>query len=411
MGEIVFIMTDHHDVSSVLVACIEWLKIEATRIKYLYENVPGRSRLIKWMVMSDPGYDTQHVNTLCDQAITAVKCDDIGLAQHALLTLKQELNKPLKSHGEYGGKEYSQYLDRLIGIIRSRYSSTVLRNKLISLWFDMVHGWRKKSSKGVPSVPDLSKFMVIEWVFTIGLFIAGVIVPTLKSNSGGFYLVIPAVYFLLILVANAAGGLIKNASYRFFIYFWVVNGLGFIPVSMLQDHISRWILWSWSGGVIVGVLIGNHLAYTRSRRMATKHGPFGCLWARHQEKNKYEFLMIKTDGTLAWHYQTTGWFKHINPVLGVDLTMDYRFKLRQLGFESRPCGGWFPCYPALIATRMVGLRRRNPVDWNEAHHNTPGLTKELIDQFFAQTPTPLGPPKEYQDSPITELPNRKTIPW
>lgn len=224
----------------------------------------------------------------------------------------------------------------------------------------MVHSWREKLSIGVPAIPDLSKFMLIEAIATIFLLVIGLVVPTVQVS--GLYKLLPFLLMASMCIPADLCGRLRNNNYRILLYF-VFGGIGLAPARLCQDFVSRWTLWSWGGGLIIGLLISNHYAYMRFRKMANKYGPFACLWFRHVKKNIYEFLLVKTDGTLAWHYQAQDWYRHIDPLLGSTQAIELRADVRNKGWESKPLGGWFQCYPALVATRMVGMRRRNPVDW------------------------------------------------
>ncbi|RRC94392.1 hypothetical protein, partial [Schaalia canis] len=61
------------------------------------------------------------------------------------------------------------------------------------LWFDLTHSWRGKGSKGVPTIPDMSQFMIAETIATIFFIIVGIILPMTKT-TGIYTLLVPAVY-------------------------------------------------------------------------------------------------------------------------------------------------------------------------------------------------------------------------
>ncbi|MDY5153717.1 hypothetical protein R6G71_06635, partial [Actinobaculum suis] len=69
------------------------------------------------------------------------------------------------------------------------------------------------------------------------------------------------------------------------------------------------------------------------------------------------------------------------------------------------------CYPALVAPRMVGLRRRNPVTLGEAFLNTPGLNLQLRKEFFKRVPSPIAPPAYYLAQQPQKIGRFQRIPW
>lgn len=397
-------------VESLIIACIDWFKVEPVRMKYCWETIPGKSVLTKRILARDMGYETDYSTEQCDNAIAAIKEGDLTACKDAISKVRMNLRSSMLAVKTYGGDEYTKYLDRFIRILHTDLTTDLAKEKLRALWFDLTHYWRRKQAKGVPTIPDLSQFMLIESIATLVVVLLGIVLPMIRPQTTGIYMAAPIALFAVMCVSNVAAALTKTNAMRQLLY-WVSVGIGLIPVVHLQHEMSRWILWSWGGGVIVGVLIGNDLALRRSRRMANKYGPFACLWARHVKKNTYEFLMVRTDGTVAWRYLANRWYKHMDPLLGANLAICYLGALKKFGYETHPLGGWFPCYPALVATRMIGMRRRNPDRWPEARHSTADLSDELMQEFFARTPSAATPPSDVLKFPAVTLPKRKAIPW
>ena len=122
----------------------------------------------------------------------------------------------------------------------------------------MVHSWREKLSIGVPAIPDLSKFMLIEAIATIFSLVIGLVVPTVQVS--GLYKLLPFLLMASMCIPAELCGRLRNNNYRILLYF-VFGGIGLAPARLCQDFVSRWTLWSWGGGLIIGLLISNHYAY------------------------------------------------------------------------------------------------------------------------------------------------------
>lgn len=404
-------MTEPHaDISSLLIACIDWFRFEPTRIKYCREVLPGVSALTRRIFHRTVAFDFNAAHEYCDRASEAVKARDLEACQKAMVELRSELSKPMRDVEVYGGKDYSLFLTRFIRMLGSDFRFEAAQENVIRLWFDMTHSWRKKAAKGVPTIPDFSQFMLVETIATAVLIWLGIILPMIRPQTEGLYRLAPPILFIAFAIPTALSGLTRNFDLRQ-VFYWLFVGIGIIPVRILKPLMSDWILWSWGGGIIFGVLIGNHLALKRSRRWATKNGPFACLWARHIHNRNFELLLVRADGTPVWRYRVFGWMKHVCPVLGANLTICLRGITKRMGYESQPGEGWFPCYPALVATRMVGMRRRNPVGWREARISSPGLTDEVIDEFFSHTPSIIQPPPQALALSAVTLPWYRGVPW
>ncbi|WP_165867173.1 hypothetical protein, partial [Schaalia canis] len=123
--------------------------------------------------------------------------------------------------------------------------------------------------------------------------------------------------------------------------------------------------------------IATHYVYKRSRRLATKYGPLACLWVRKHHKGPYELFLLDSNNTVIWHRLTRHFDWHIEPVIGADQSTELAGNAR-LNTQNASDGGWLQCYPALVSTRMVGLRRQNPATLTEALTTTPDLTPTML---------------------------------
>ena len=162
------------------------------------------------------------------------------------------------------------------------------------------------------------------------------------------------------------------------------------------------LVWSVNCGGIIGMLICNQIRYKRSRFEASKYGQFSSLWVRKLAPRRFEFVMVDDKRQIVWrrHARSISWL--LDPVLGASLSIDMNNRIinfpliqpdpadprrpRWKPEGGQPCGEdldlrWVMVYPDLAATRMEGLRRRNPVNWQEAFVWTPGLMDTMADRF------------------------------
>lgn len=276
------------------------------------------------------------------------------------------------------------------------------------LWFDLTHSWRGKGSKGVPTIPDMSQFMVIETIATIFFIIIGIILP-ITQTTGIYTPLVPAV-FLTTLLATTATALLRQVLANALAYVIVLLAILYFIVQPLTLISHRWFLLSFTGGGGIGFLLILHYVYRRSRRLATKYGPLACLWVRKHHKGPYELFLLDSNNTVIWHRLTRHFFWHVEPVIGADQAIDLRgdANISSLHVDK---GDWFQCYPALISTRMVGLRRQNPATLTEALTTTPDLTPTMLTTYLQHTPSPLSPPHYDQlpNNPHWTVPH--TTPW
>ncbi|SDU78085.1 hypothetical protein SAMN04489737_0315 [Arcanobacterium phocae] len=365
------------------IVCVERVMVECARLQYrAVHPVLGQW----WFARLGAGrlnFDEVKVQGLFDEVLDALRAGDRFRARKNLRYVRIFL-----SDAVFSEVDPRSYVDMLIYALE--LDDEVLRRRCLSaLWFEMVHDWRGKRDMGVPSAPDLSKFMLVEWVLTLVLSVIGVVVPTCQAES--WFKVVPAVTFALLCLYYATLVRLPNVVWNV-VMFWVGFGVT-LPIALaLRDYVSPWIIWSWSGGALVGFLIGNHRGYQFVQRTVAKYGPFACLWARVIGRNRYEIVMVGIDGRVFWHHVISGWYRHIYPLLGANLSASFRSAVLHRGAVGAPFGGWYQCYPALVSTRMVGLRRWNPTDWDDARKKTAGLTSELIDQFFSNPASVLAPP-------------------
>ncbi|MFD0705567.1 hypothetical protein ACFQY8_07410 [Alloscardovia venturai] len=391
-----------------LLECLAWLETDLKRILYFTEYAPAGMFFTRILLTEHIDIDSKYVDSLFGQAHDALCKRDFEEAYSALVELNKILEENLLK--DVYSKSYITYLQAFIACVGREYRHEDGHVQLEALWFDMAHSWRNESAKGVPSIPDISQFMLIETITTIVLLILGGIIPVIQSPR--IFKLIPIVMLLTMTGLVTACDIFRNTDWKW-VFSALIGFIGLYGVHQLEPVTSRWILWSWAAGVIIGVLLQNHIAYKRSRRMANKYGPLACLWVRHVSRDRFEYLMVKTDGSLAWHYTTPGWFKNIDPLLGNSQAIDYRGDTRNKGYSTsyRPDEGWFPCYPALVSTRMKGLQRWNPKDLEDAIRLTPELTPHMREEFFNHAPSIVTPPQEYVNTQATHIPRFTPIPW
>ena len=166
-------------------------------------------------------------------------------------------------------------------------------------WFEITHAWRSKRSKGVPTIPDMSQFMVIETITTIFFIIIGIIVP-MTQTTGIYTLLVPAVY-LTTLLATTATALLRQVLAQSIIFTLIAASLLYFVGQPLSHASTRYFLLTIAGGGITGLLIATHYVYRRSRRLATKYGPLACLWVRKHHKGPYELFLLDSNNTVIWH--------------------------------------------------------------------------------------------------------------
>ncbi|MFD0704778.1 hypothetical protein ACFQY8_03320 [Alloscardovia venturai] len=398
-----------NDNTSLLIACIQWTQAECNRLVYGKEHYPSSTRISRLLLAKPSGIDIQKVNTLFNDAIKELNKENFDSALNYLQIIRELVDKPIRGI-IFGGETYNKRFNLLVRLLRCEAQGQDCRRELEALWFDMAHSYREKGSVGVPSIPDISQFMIVETIATIALIIIGIIIPTI--NSPGLSKIIPTLVFLVI-------GAIATCAVFVRVYLWrytivIATCFPVLPfIFYLQTISSYWVVGSWTGGFIVGTLVANHIAYKRSRRMANKYGPLACLWVRHVKRNTFELLMVKTDGSLAWHWISKGIFRITDPALSCAISIDYRGNMKFKGYSTsyRPDEGWFPCYPALVSTRMKGLQRWNPKDLEDAIRLTPELTPHMREEFFNHAPSIVTPPQEYVNTPATHIPRFTPIPW
>lgn len=397
---------------SLEVACLEWLKLECVRVKDDTENSRSSTWVTKRLLNSPFGYDVGQGDRLFDEAIELVKNDDLSAGIRKLKEINHLLDEECSKKLDYDGKRLRGFITDLIKALGAGYHKNPLaREMLRMLWFEMIHSFRAESSKGLPDkkgIPSPRRFGGLEAFTVIFLAFIGIVIPTFKTE--GIYMIAPLVMFSLAFIAHTLIDLVIFA----------IEVVLFALVVFVEIYYTNWMVNTLStqvmllptlGGGIAGILVASGLAYRRMRSMADKYGPFACLWTRHVRKDVYEFMMIKTDGSLAWYYQAPGFMRRIEPCLSHLIATDYQDDIRLKGYESAPRGGWFPCYPALISTRMLLGRVHNPPGWKAAYSTTANMTPELAEQFFQNTPSPTAPPPQYLQNPPVKLSRFKPIPW
>lgn len=303
--------------------------------------------------------------------------------------------------------------------------------QLQGLWFDLTHSWRTKASKGVPLVPDLSQFMIVEAIATIGLLIVGLIAP--MNLVEGQLKLLPVVIVLVTLTVNVLTSwerryLVADSitAASFIVSLIVLGQLGY------KGTFRTLLVWSVNCGGIIGMLICNQIRYKRSRFEASKYGQFSSLWVRKLAPRRFEFVMVDDKRQVVWrrYARSTSWL--LDPVLGASLSIDMNNRIINFPLIQpdpadphrprwKPGGGqpggedldlrWVTVYPDLAATRMEGLRRRNPVNWQEAFVWTPGLMDAMADRFFSDTPSPAAPPGYEELDSRPELTVAEKAPW
>ncbi len=260
-------------------------------------------------------------------------------------------------------------------------------------WFEITHSFRRKGSVGVSTSPDLSKFMLVEFLANVFGVITGIIVPIVQLDAPWSLLCL-GVYIVMAGI-NLAGLALKTYGLRLTVGL-VSLFLFYRSFALWADPTNELVALSGLGGAIFGVTVATGWAYNIARRNATKYGPYAALWARQLTKKHYEVILYDSDGLPVWRRHMKGHFNRLlDLVTGTDVADSLEARVRRRDAQS-PYGGWIHCYPGLIGIRMRGLRRRNPASWGEALGTTPGVNKHNLDAFFARLTTPLHPPL-YED--------------
>ena len=369
-----------------IVACIEWILHEVTALNSYCLNPPYSGILGAIMRFAgvnfglDVPYIDEHLTSACRAARRGSLSDAISLLQQTKEAIPDSIS-PRDS-------KFPEYLDDLATTLS--HSTEEQKEELRHLWYEMIHAWRTKGDIGTHLIVDVNRWGLIEWAATLFLTYIGLILPITHLNGDWkglpdtYFLVgIPAVTFTLTRVHLHPVPLFGGYGLTAII----------LPISIMSFrdtfHLTRYLDLTALGVVLIGWFIAAQIRYKWINRHINAFGPFACLWVRHED-GLYDFVMQKQEGAVAWHYRTRHPFTVLaylfDSHLGISIVS--RFRL----YDSDEIHGkWRPCYPALVSARMEGIRRRNPVDWEEAKKYTPGLTEELADEFFANPPSPIAP--------------------
>ena len=259
--------------------------------------------------------------------------------------------------------------------------------RLRGLWFELTHSWRQEKDFLPRRREDRGK---VTWInkfaasaCTIGVLMASLIVPVshcwvplpLFLIGCGFSLLLRKlrVHVLVIL-----GGVFSrhpgfqgdrtNASHR----------AGCRRFSLASRALAATAMSQREGGVS-----------DRERHHGSE--AFTCLWARHRGDDVFEIFVVNGKQNHYDHRIIMNWKEATESFLSSGLSSSLRRETRARSTRSSdPAHHWVQCYARLVNPRRIGQEIVTPRSWAEVIATTPGMRREVVDEFFEWVPSPPG---------------------
>jgi len=93
------------------------------------------------------------------------------------------------------------------------------------------------------------------------------------------------------------------------------------------------------------------------------------------------------------HRIIMNWKKATESFLSSGLSSSLRRETRARSTRSGdPAHHWVQCYARLVNPRRIGQEIVTPRSWAEVIATTPGMRREVVDEFFEWGPSPTSPP-------------------
>ena len=262
--------------------------------------------------------------------------------------------------------------------------------RLRGLWFELTHSWRQEKDFLPRRREERGK---VTWInkFAASACLFGALLVSLIVPASHCWIPLP-----LFLIGCGFSLLLRKLRVHVLVILGVVFLLAILAFKVTEPMpriVQGAGVFPWLLGALAETAMSQREGGVSDRERHHGSEAFTCLWARHRGDDVFEIFVVNGKQNHYDHRIIMNWKEATESFLSSGLSSSLRRETRARSTRSGdPAHHWVQCYARLVNPRRIGQEIVTPRSWAEVIATTPGMRREVVDEFFEWGPSPTSPP-------------------